>query len=97
MNISPVHKHPGRVSIDVNKHRCRLEIECNDIQPGRSIWTDIFYLGAVATGEHTMPVKVYADNLHRSKQCDLTVDAQIQVRDLDMNGLYELEEAEEES
>jgi hypothetical protein len=62
---------PGDVTIDVNGDRYRVEIECGDLQPGRRIWSDVFYLGKGDSGVLELAGKIYAANLSRPK--DLTL------------------------
>lgn len=40
--LSAVRQSPGRVSIDKNDQRFRIEIDCGDLQPGRQVWSDVF-------------------------------------------------------
>jgi len=44
-NICPeVRSSPGEVTIDKNDDRFRIEIDCGDLQPGRRVCSDVFYI-----------------------------------------------------
>src|ERR1035438_7835922 len=49
--IRSVHqrRNPGEVDIDRNGDRFRIQIDCKDLQPGRRVWSDRFYIGAART------------------------------------------------
>jgi len=55
-------RNPGEVSIDKNDERFRVEIDCGDLQPGRRVWSDVFYIGKGASGD--LSVRCGADVFH---------------------------------
>ncbi|MBZ5625016.1 MAG: ATP-binding protein [Acidobacteriia bacterium] len=65
-------RDPGDVNIDQNNDRFRIEIDCKDLQPGRRIWSDKFYIGAATTGEYPINGEVLADNLPTPQPFTLT-------------------------
>ena len=76
--IRPAHRNdPGFVAIDQNDDRFRIEIECKDLQPGRQVWSDKFYIGAARTGDYAINGRVFADNLPTPQQFALTVTAEV--------------------
>src|SRR5437867_13269124 len=46
-----------------NDDRYRIAIDCADLQPGRSVWSDIFYIGKQQSGTLDLVGTVYAANL----------------------------------
>src|SRR2546428_7595811 len=70
-------RNPGEVSIDKNAERFRVEIDCGDLQPGRRVWSDVFYIGKVASGDFSLCGLVFADNLPQPKDFALTVSVTV--------------------
>jgi hypothetical protein len=73
-----VHRRdPGEVDIDQNTDRFRIEIDCKDLQPGRRVWSDKFYIGAGQTAEYPISGEIFADNLPVPQPFTLTVSADV--------------------
>jgi hypothetical protein len=86
--IRPVHRRdPGEVDIDENDDRFRIEIDCRDLQPGRQVWSDRFYIGAGRSGDYPIQGHVFADNLPKPQECTLTVSAEVQETKLSVKEL----------
>ncbi len=68
---------PGDVAIDRNDHRTRLEVDCGNLQPGRRIWSEIFYVGKAASGELVLAAQVFADNLPQPNDFNLVITANV--------------------
>ena len=66
-------RKPGEVTIDENNERFKVSIDCGDLQPGRSIKSDEFYLGKGEAGEVLLDGQVFADNLPQPKGFILTI------------------------
>jgi hypothetical protein len=76
--IRPMHRRdPGDVHIDRNDERFRIEIDCQDLQPGRRVWSDKFYIGAAETGDYQIHGHVFSDNLPMPQVFTLTVTAEV--------------------
>ncbi len=76
--IRPGHRHsPGAVNINKNDERFRIEIDCQDLQPGRRVWSDKFYIGVGQSGEHPIEGHVFADNLPVPQEFTLTITADV--------------------
>ncbi|MBS1859475.1 MAG: hypothetical protein JST11_29140 [Acidobacteria bacterium] len=76
--IRPMHRRdPGDVDINRNDDRFRIEIDCQDLQPGRRVWSDTFYIGAARTDDYQIHGHVYADNLPMPHAFTLTVTAEV--------------------
>ncbi len=70
----------GEVTINKNDDRYRIEIDCGDLQPGRPVWSEIFYVGKGDTGEVKLSGTIYAANLPQPKDCALAISANISRR-----------------
>lgn len=74
---SALRRDPGEVDIDKNDDRYRIEIDCKDLQPGRQVWSDKFYIGAGQSGDYPLQGQVFADNLPVPQKFTLTVAAEV--------------------
>jgi hypothetical protein len=72
-----VSREPGNVTIDKNPERFRIAIECGDLQPGRPVWSDAFYLGKRVSGDLELAGKIYAENLPAPQEFRLTVSVKV--------------------
>jgi hypothetical protein len=52
----------GDVRVHTNNERHRITVQGGDLQPGRQVWSDSFYLGTT-TEEILIEGKIFADNL----------------------------------
>ncbi|MDJ0542750.1 MAG: ATP-binding protein, partial [Microcystis sp. M53601_WE4] len=56
-------KTPGNVCINQTTDQLTIEIDCGDLQPGRRIFSDVFYIGKKTENCDNIVGAVYADNL----------------------------------
>jgi hypothetical protein len=77
IRFRPAFRQPGRVDIDKNDHETKVEIECGNLQPGRKIWTDAFYMGIGQSGEVKLTGHLYAANLPQPQEFTLAVNATV--------------------
>lgn len=70
-------RNPGGVDIDKNDERFRVDIDCGDLQPGRRVWSDVFYVGKGESGDLSLCGVALADNLPRPKEFLLSVSATV--------------------
>jgi hypothetical protein len=89
-------RDPGEVTIDKNDERFRVEIDCRDLQPGRRVWSDIFYVGKGQSGDVTLSGQVFADNLPQPKDFTLSVSVTVAETSLSVDDLCSLPEPTEE-
>jgi hypothetical protein len=87
---SMLRRDPGEVAIDENANRFRIEIDCKDLQPGRRVWSDTFYLGSGKTAEYPITGEVFADNLPTPQQFTLTVAAEVKHTSLTVDDLRKI-------
>lgn len=91
-----IRQGPGEVAISENDERFRIEIDCGDLQPGRRVWSDIFYVGKLPNGDLSLPGLVFADNLPQPKDFSLTVSVTVSVTTMTVNELYSLSKTVED-
>ncbi len=81
---------PGRTIIEIDEARQKLVIECMNIQPGREIQTEMFYLGVAQSGEAQVEAIIYAENLAEPRRCQLTINAKITDVNVHIDDLVEI-------
>jgi hypothetical protein len=92
-NIRPAFRQtPGEVDIDNNEDRFRIEINCGDLQPGRRVWSDVFYLGIGANGDVTISGQIFAENLPQPKDFSLTLSVNVKRTKMELSDLRDLPE-----
>jgi len=84
------HNDPGNVNITDSDEQYRIDIDFGDIQPGRKIWSEQFYLGIKVSGNYSLSGHIYADNLQKPKQVLLSVAAKITNSTLTVDELLSL-------
>ena len=52
----------GKITVEKNAERFRVDLACGDLQPGRHVWSDIFYVGKRTSGEVNLDCKIFAAN-----------------------------------
>lgn len=70
-------REPCEVDIDKNDERFRVEIDCGDLQPGRRVWSEVFYIGKRTSGDLSLCGLVFAGNLPQPKDFALTVSVTV--------------------
>lgn len=93
-HIKPFRHHPGAVAIDRDDERFRIEIDCDSLQPGRLVWSDIFYIGKTESGDLTLRGSVLADNLPQPKDFSLNVSIRVTETRLTVKDLLSLPSAD---
>ena len=83
---------PGDVTIDKNEERYRIGIECGDLQPGRRVWSDVFYVGKRESGELELAGHIYAENLPQPEEFTLAICATVSRTTMTVNELLNLPE-----
>lgn len=91
-NIKPtaLRRGPGEVNIDKNEERFSIEIDCDDLQPGRQVWSEVFYLGKGKSGDLSLCGFVFADNLPQPKAVALTVSVTVRETTITVDELCSL-------
>jgi hypothetical protein len=96
MNLRLAFRHAGDVDIAKNEHETKIGIECGNLQPGRKVWTDSFYLGVGQSGEIQITGSVFAVNLPQPKAFNLSIKADIQQTTMTIDELVSLGNQNEE-
>jgi len=89
-------REPGEVNIEKNDHRFRIEIDCGDLQPGRWIKSDEFFVGKGQTGDLVLAGQVFAENLPQPKGFSLTVAVNVTNTKMTVSELRSLPEPAED-
>ena len=97
MKIRPAFNRTGYVDIEKNDHETKVEIECGNIQPGRRVWTDAFWMGIGQSGEVNLIGHLYAANLPQPQEFTLTVNSDVNRTKLTVEELVALGKQEPES
>ena len=82
----------GDVAITKNDERYRIEIECGDLQPGRRVWSDVFYVGKAKSGELELAGQIYADNLPQPEDFRLAISPAVTRTTMTIDDLQNLSE-----
>jgi hypothetical protein len=83
-------RNPGDVIINKNDDCFRIEINCGDLQPGRWVWSDRFYLGKAVTGEAAISGRIFAGNLPQPKDFVLTISVDVTQMSMTVSDLLSL-------
>jgi hypothetical protein len=70
-------RSPGEVTIDKNDDRFRVEIDCGSLQPGRRVWSEVFYIGKGESGEMPINGQIFSENLPQPKDFSLAVNVNV--------------------
>jgi len=73
-NLRPAsRREPGEVIIERNDERVRVTIDCGSLQPGRRVWSSVFYVGKWASGDLPLSGLLFAENLPQPKDFTLLI------------------------
>ena len=70
-------KNPGDVTISRNSDRFCITIDCGHLQPGRRVWSEVFFVGKRSSGDVTLSGLVFADNLPQPKTFTLVASVAV--------------------
>lgn len=82
-------RYPGKTRVENNV----IAINCDDLQPGRKVWSDVFYIGKMRSGDISLGGTVLADNLPRPKEFTLCISVVVRQTAMSINELYVLPES----
>ena len=74
----PISEYPGHIDIDEDDDRYRIQIHFLDLQPGRRVLSDAFYLTVASAGTHQLQGQVYAANLPEAAAIALAIQADVE-------------------
>lgn len=75
-------RDPGDIEIFESTKNARLVIECGNMQPGRRVPSDKFYVAVRESGPTSLSGRIFAATLEQPKSFDVTIDATISVSDV---------------
>jgi hypothetical protein len=85
-------KNPGEVTISRNSDRFCIIIDCGHLQPGRRVWSEIFFIGKRSSGDVTLRGLAFADNLPQPKTFTLVASVAVTETGLTVDELCSLED-----
>lgn len=88
--INRFKREPGETSIFKNEDGFKIEMEGCDMQPGRKVWSEKFYIAVSQTGVFVMNGLVFADELPRPLNFQLRLSAEIHHQAMSVDELCEL-------
>lgn len=83
-------KTPGSVCINQAANQLTVEIDCGDLQPGRRVFSDVFYIGKKTENRDNLVGAVYADNLPYPSELTLTISASLSESSLTIEDLMSM-------
>jgi Putative DNA-binding domain len=85
-------RDPGDVEIFESKKNARLVIECGNMQPGRRVPSDKFYVAVRESGPTSLSGLIFAATLEQPQSFAVTIDATISVADVPAEAIREFAE-----
>lgn len=91
-DLVPVNQsdYPGRLYVDEDEERYKMQVDFLDIQPGRRVMSDVFYLIVRSSSTHSLEGWIYASNLPKAEAVRLKVEAEIPDTSMTVNELVSL-------
>ena len=96
INLRPALRHSGYVDIDKNDNETKIEIDCGNLQPGRKVWTDSFFLGVGQSGIVQIIGQLFSNNLSQPQPFSLSVTAEVTRSQMTVNELTRLGEPKDD-
>lgn len=75
--IRPSNPSAGYMDITKGEDQFNAVIDCGDLQPGRKVWGNQFYIGFAESGEYHITGKLFASNLSQPKEFTLQANADV--------------------
>lgn len=88
--------HPGRLELEQQGVGAKLVIQCGVIQPGRSIWSDEFFVAVRGSELCSMAAVVYSSSRHEPQVIDLAISPSVAESALTLDDLYAIADKIEE-
>lgn len=90
------HREAGDVEIDKNDHHMKIEIECGNLQPGRKVWSETFWVGIGQSGVAHLSGHLFAANLPVPQAFGLTINANVSQTTISVKQLMSMEEPDDD-
>jgi hypothetical protein len=94
---SPSKRNKGQVIITHDQDRFLFEVDFGDIQPGRKVFSDLFFLGSIASQVVQLEGTVFGENIYMPILFSLSVSAKVTKRAMSVFELCELSPPVEDS
>jgi len=79
-------QHPSyNISISDTSDEWLIKMEAGNLQPGRALISDVFYIAAAASTSVPVSGRVFADNLSAPQLVPLSIDADVKERSITWN------------
>lgn len=75
LHVRPARREPGDVDIARAADGARIEVDCGDMQPGRRVWSEKFYVAITKSGATRLEGQILAATLREPKSFALIVEA----------------------
>ncbi len=83
-------KEPGHIVVNEDDDRYKMQIHFLNLQPGRRVWSDAFYLTVTSAGTHQLQGHVYAANLPEATPLALTIQGDVEHTSMTIDQLVSL-------
>lgn len=94
LKLRPAIRDAGYTDIVKNDVQTKVEIDCGNLQPGRKVWTDAFWIGVGQSGEANLSGLLYASNLRQPHEFSLSINANVSRTKLTVEELITLGDQE---
>lgn len=88
--LRPLRREPGDVEIEKRKHHTTFTMECGNLQPGRQVWSETFFIGLASQELKALSGSLLAGNLSIPLAFSLTLGASVSQRELSVAELLAL-------
>jgi hypothetical protein len=95
--IRSMQEWQGKLELERQGPRSKVAIACGTIQPGRSIWSDKFYIATRVNGTIELSGLVYASNRGEPQRFVIPISATMTESTLSPQDLYKLADAIDDS
>lgn len=93
---NPALRKPGYVEIDANDEQMKIHVNCGNLQPGRKVWTESFFVGITQSGEVAINGQLFAANLSKPQEFSLRILANIDQTAMTLDELIALGDTKDE-
>lgn len=80
-------RQPGDVDVTKDSHHFKVDIDCGNLQPGRPVWSDVFYVGTAQDEPIIISGQAYSHSLSQPLDIALTVTASVSRRTVTVEDL----------
>ncbi len=96
MDLCHTVSRTGAVHVIKTDRETKVEIDCGNLQPGRKVWTDVFYMAVMQSGEVQIHGSLFAANLPKPQSFTLSINAQIARTEMTVDELTSLSEPDDD-